>query len=121
MNCTNEEAILVLEKWLDDRSPLLLNLQAASNPEMISFTGRILKLVNDGFLFAGISCNITIPLKSATFEYDEVLCGKSVASEKQSGTSPRLRLYFPLGTPTRRKNDVAGVTSSVLSITEVLR
>jgi hypothetical protein len=118
MNCTKEEALLILGKWVDERSPLLLNLQVALDPEIVCFRGRIFELANDGFRFMGKECSISIPIKSSTFEYDEVLCGPPLSGATQSGATPRLRLYVPLANSAQRKNEAATVVSSILSITE---
>jgi hypothetical protein len=120
MVCTKEEAILVLEKWFDERSSLLLNLQAPPRAELVCFKGRIVKLPDEGFLFTGDSCSISIPLKGATFEYDEIHSGQPLPGRRQSGATPRLRLHLPPA-PARRKNDAVPGASSVLSISESIR
>lgn len=117
MNCTKEEAALVLAKWFDEGSPLLLNLQSNSNPGILCFSGSIYELAVDSFLFRGTACSIAVPLKSATFEYDEVPDGTSTADMQRLSAAPCLRLRLPLATSTQRKNDAA----SILSITETVR
>jgi hypothetical protein len=117
MNCTKEEAALVLAKWFDDRSPLLLNLQSTSNPGVACFSGRISELAVDSFLFRGSACSIAVPLKSATFEYDEVPNDTSVAEMQRLSAVPCLRLRLPLAASTQGENDAA----SILSITEAVR
>jgi hypothetical protein len=121
MNCTKEEAALVLAKWFGDRSPLLLKLQSTSNPGGLCFRGGIRELSVDSFLFRGTACSIAVPLKSATFEYDEVPDGKSVAPMQRLSAVPCLRLRLPLATSTQGVNDAATVASSILSITETVR
>jgi hypothetical protein len=121
MNCTKEEAALVLAKWFANSSPLLLNLQAAPSPQVVCFRGCIFELAEDSFLFKGVACSISVPLKSATFEYEEVPDSMSVADEQRLSAIPCLRLRLPLATSTQEKNDAATVASSILSITEAVR
>jgi hypothetical protein len=121
MNCTRQEATLVLAKWFDDSSPLLLNLQSNPNPLVVCFKGRIFELATDSFLFKGTACSIAVPLKSATFEYEEVPDGLSQADEQRLSAIPCLRLHLPLATSTQKRNEAGIVASSILSITEAVR
>jgi hypothetical protein len=75
----------------------------------------------DRFLFRGTACSIAVPLKSATFEYDEVPEGKSVADMQRLSAVSCLRLCLPFATSTQRVNDAATEASSILSITETVR
>ena len=68
MKCTKQEALMILEKWFEDGSPVRLNFQATSATEVICLKGRITQLENGPFsLHVSENCN-PVPIDQATFE-----------------------------------------------------
>ena len=71
MNCSKDEALLILAKWCENRSNLLLRFQPTFDTGSILLRGQVSELTADGFNFAGITCDISISFGPSTFEFEE--------------------------------------------------
>ena len=121
MNCSRDEAVLILEKWCDERANLLLGFQASARIEIVRIRGRISCLSPNGFLFLGTACSISVPFESATFEYEEGASDVMAHGQKERGRTCSLRLQLPTSTTMRAMNSDTTLASSIVSITEARR
>ncbi len=94
MNCTNNEAELVLKRWYRNRSNLLLVFQASVNTEAVRMRGLISRVDADGFLFVSKSCSVSIPFDFTVFEYEEGTKEEMIQGNKPQGAFCRLRLQL---------------------------
>lgn len=118
MNCTNNEAELVLKRWYRNRSNLLLVFRASVNTKAVRMRGLISRVGADGFLFVSKSCSVSIPFDFTVFEYEKGHKGRNDAGGKTTR-----RLLSSLIAAAYRKAMAATSTaialaSTVLSITE---
>ncbi len=100
MNCTNNEAELVLKRWNRNRSNLLLVFQSCVNTETVRMRGLISRVDADGFLFGSKSCSVSIPFDFTVFEYEKGHKGRNDTGEK---TTRRL-LSSPIAAAYRKGN-----------------
>ncbi len=120
MKCTKQEALMILGKWFEEQSLVLLNFQATPATEAISLKGRITQLRTDNFLFTSPIASVTVPFDQATFEYEEKLFMDSQCRKETSGPCLRVGLHSSL-CPTQSGQDHAfSQLQSFLSISEAL-
>jgi hypothetical protein len=119
MNCSRDEAILILKKWFHEGANLFLTLQASDNAELVRMAGRILSLDGDGLLFMSAACSVSVPFECAKFEYEQ-----AVNDAKLQGQNPRravcsLRLLLHSEKHPQTKS-IATSSMSVLSLTQAI-
>jgi hypothetical protein len=119
MICTKHEALMILGKWFEERSPVLLNFQATPATEVICLKGRITQLKTDSFLFTSPIASVTVPFDQATFEYEEKLLMDPPFRKEMSGPSSRVGLHLSLCRSQLKQDDASSQLQSFLSISEV--
>jgi hypothetical protein len=120
MICTKQEALMILGRWFEERSPVLLNFQATPATEVICLKGRITQLRTDSFLFTSPSASVTVPFEQATFEYEEKLLTDPPFRKEMSGPSSRLGLHLSLCRSQLGQDGACSQLQSFLSISEAL-
>ncbi len=120
MKCTKQEALMILEKWFEDGSPVRLNFQATSATEVICLKGRITQLKTDRFLFTCPLASVTVPIDQATFEYDEKLLMDPPLPKETSRPISRIGLHLSLCRNQSRQHHASSQLQSFLSISEAL-
>jgi hypothetical protein len=121
MNCSRDEALLILGKWCADRANLLLAFQASVSTEVVRLRGRISRLDTEGLLFVSTACSVSVPFESATFEYKEVASDVLLHGQKQRRAACFLQLQLPARKVMRAMSSATTLASSVISITEAIR
>jgi hypothetical protein len=121
MNCSRDEAILILGKWCHDRANLLVAFQASTNTEVVRIGDRISSLDADGLLVVITACSFSVSLESATFEYEEGASDTLAPGQKQRRAACSLRLRLPARKAMRARTSSITVPSPVLSITKAIR
>lgn len=113
---------MILGRWFEERSPVLLNFQATPVTEVICLKGRITQLRTDGFLFASPIASVTVPFDQATFEYEEELLMDPPFRKEMSGPSSRVGLHLSLSLCRSQlgRDDASSQLQSFLSISEAL-
>ena len=121
MNCSRDEAMLILGKWCHDRANLLLAFQASASTEAFRIRGRISWLDADGLQFVSTACSVAVPFECATFEYEEGASDVLAHGQKQRRAACSLRLQLPARKNMRARSSATTLASPVLSITEAIR
>jgi hypothetical protein len=103
MKCTRQEALLILQRWHERNTPLLLNLQLAGE-ESVLLNGRIARLASDDLLFSGLALSVTVCFNRAAFEYDEV--AKQEQNLVVPGTHCGVKLQLSLRMDTLSREDL---------------
>jgi hypothetical protein len=111
---------MILGRWFEERSPVLLNFQATPATEVICFKGRITQLRTDSLLFTSPIASVTVPFDQATFEYEEKLLMVPPFQKEMSGPSSCVGLHLSLCRSQFVQDGASSQSQSFLSISEAL-
>src|ERR1700744_3597785 len=95
MNCSRDEAMLMLGKWRHNRANLLPGFQASASSEVLRVRGRISWLNADEFKFVSRSFSFPILFEYAIFDYEEDASDVLGHGQKQGRAACSLRLQLP--------------------------
>jgi len=118
MECTKQEALMVLATWFEECSPLLLNFKATPTTETIRLKGRIAQLETDSLLFSSRTASLSVVFDQATFEYEEGFLMGPAFRKEMSDPTCCIKLRLSLCQTQLAPNDAA--TQSLLSLTKAL-
>ncbi len=111
---------MILRRWFEGRSPVLLNFHATPATEVICLKGRITQLRTDIFLFTSPIASVTVPFDQATFEYEEKFLRDPPFPKEMSGPSSRVGLHLSLCRRQLGQDGASSELQSFLSISEAL-
>src|ERR1700742_333380 len=121
MNCSRDEAMLILGKWRHNRANLLPGFQASASSEVLRVRGRISWLNADELEFVSPACSVSIPFECAIFDCEEPASDVLGHGQKQGRAACSLRLQLPARKNLRARSSATTLASPVLSITETVR
>jgi hypothetical protein len=120
MNCSRDEAILVLKKWFHEDANLFLTFQASDNAELVRLAGRILSLDGEKFIFISTACSVSVPFDCAMFQYEEGANDAPLEGQNRPRAARSLRLLLHSEKHLPIKSISTSLASPVLSLTEAI-
>jgi hypothetical protein len=116
MVCTRREALLILRRWCERKTPLILNCRLAGE-EAVTIKGRIAGVALDNLHFYSAALSVNVSLDQVAFEYDEdIKDQRALQRTKNSSSAITLHLSLPIYSASR---DIFTEPDTTLSIYEI--
>jgi hypothetical protein len=109
---------MILGRWFEECSPLLLNFVAAPATDGLRLQVRIVLLEPDSLLFASRTASVQVRFDQATFEYEEEFLLGPASRRELSRSNSCIRLHLSVCQSHQMPNGAA--PQAQLRLTEAL-